>query len=130
MILDPLGAFHSVEASVEKDFTAALLARDLNADLFLLLTDTDGVWMDWGTKRAKLVRSASPNALRNLALERRSIGAKVEAACRFVEWTGRDAVIGAIEDAVCLLEGTKGTRVSAGVDGLRFEDATALAPVP
>lgn len=73
-----------------------------------------------------LVRSASPSALRSLALERGSMKPKVEAACRFVEWTGQDAIIGAIEDTALLLEGKRGTRVSTSVDGLHLQDASTL----
>jgi carbamate kinase len=124
VVRDRSGAYHGVDAAVEKDFSAALLARDCRADLLLLLTDAAGVWADWGTPDAKLVRAASPDALRSLHLAPGSIGAKVEAACRFVEWTGRDAVIGAVEDALDLLKGTSGTRVSAAAEGLEMQEAS------
>ncbi|MGO9341556.1 MAG: carbamate kinase [Acidimicrobiales bacterium] len=127
VVRDRFGGYHGVDAVVEKDLSAALVARDCRADLLLLLTDTAGVWVDWGSPGAKLVRSASPDSLRALQLERSSIGAKVEAACRFVEWTGHDAIIGAVEDGLELLEGTSGTRVSAAADGLQTQDAGTLA---
>jgi carbamate kinase len=123
VVRDRFGAYHGVDAVVEKDFTAALLAKDVGADALVLLTDAAGVWVDWGTPGAKLVRVASPEALRSLTLEQTSIGTKVEAACRFVEWTGREAFVGAIEDSVDLLKGAAGTRVSSSVKGIELKDA-------
>ena len=122
VVRGPSGTHHGVDAVVEKDLTTAVLARDLGADVLLLLTDAAGVWADWGTENAKLVRAASPHALRSLPLERGSMGAKVEAACRFVHWTGHDAFIGPVEDPVNVMEGTSGTRISLDVAGLELED--------
>jgi carbamate kinase len=129
VVRDRFGTYHGVDAVVEKDFTAALLARDVGADAFVLLTDAAGVWVDWGTPGAKLVRAASPEALRSLTLERASIGAKVEAACRYVEWTGREAFVGAVEHSVELLEGATGTRISGSVRGIELQDAVCLEPI-
>jgi carbamate kinase len=129
VVRDRFGTYHGVDAIVEKDFTAALLARDIGADAFVLLTDAAGVWVDWGTPGAKLVRAASPEALRSLTLERASIGAKVEAACRYVEWTGREAFVGAVEHSVELLEGATGTRISGNVKGIELQDAVCLEPI-
>ena len=128
VVRDRFGTYHGVDAVVEKDFTASLLARDVGADALVLLTDVTGVWVDWGTPGAKLVRAASPAALRSLTLEPTSIGAKVEAACRYVEWTGREAFVGAVENAVELLEGATGTRISSSVKGIDLQDAPCLEP--
>jgi carbamate kinase len=121
-----LGGYHGVDAVVEKDLTAAVLARDLQAEKLLFLTDTAGVWCDWGTTNAKVVRTASPAGARSLNLDPRSMGSKVEAACRFVEWTGRDAYIGAVENTVDLLEGASGTRISLDVAGLELRDGDVV----
>jgi len=107
---------HGVEAVVDKDRTAALLARRLEADRLLLLTDVDGVWLDRGTPSARRIDHATPDALRRLALDPGSMGPKAEAACDFVDTTGGVAVIGALEDAVAMLDGPggrAGTRVAA-----------------
>ena len=53
VVRDRFGSYHGVDAVVEKDFTAALLARDVGADALLLLTDAAGVWADWGTPGRK-----------------------------------------------------------------------------
>lgn len=126
VVRDRYGGHYGVDAVVEKDLSAALLARDVGADVLLLLTDAAGVWVDWGTPGAKLVRTAAPDALAGLPFEAGSMGPKVGAACRFVEWTGHDAFIGAVEDAVAVLDGATGTHVSKSAAGLSLDDV-ALA---
>jgi len=104
------GTLRGVEAVIDKDLTAALLAVGLRADMLLLLTDVDAVYADWPERRRPL-REVTPDALRKLALHPGSMGPKAEAACRFAEQTGRPAAIGALEQAQQLLEGSAGTRV-------------------
>jgi len=108
------GRIVGVEAVVDKDRTTALLAQELDADALLLLTDVEGVIEGWGTPEARPIRRASPERLRAMALDPGSMGPKVEAACAFVDATGRPASIGALEDAAALLAGDAGTRVAAG----------------
>lgn len=120
VVPDRRGGYRGVDAVIEKDLAAALLAETLGCDALLLLTDAAGVWVDWGTPGAKLVSRASPWALRSLSCDARSMGAKVEAACRFTERTGRDAFIGAIEDTGDLLDGAAGTKVSASSAGIEL----------
>jgi carbamate kinase len=113
----PAGELRGLEAVVDKDLAAALLARELGADALLLLTDVAGVFAEWpaggaSPGRAPLAR-ASPAELRALRLEPGSMGPKAEAACRFAEGGGR-AAIGALEDAERLLAGEAGTLVAAG----------------
>lgn len=114
------GRHVGIEAVVDKDLASALLAQGIDADALLLLTDVDAVWTDWGRPGGRALRRATPKALRRLTFDAGSMGPKVEAACRFVEATGRDAVIGSLEDAAAMLAGTAGTRVSATGDGLAF----------
>jgi len=109
----PDGTLRGVEAVIDKDRTAALLAVELRADALLLLTDVDAVYEDWPERR-RPVRNATPEALRKLALHPGSMGPKAEAACRFAERTGRPSAIGALEQAREILEGRAGTRVVAG----------------
>ena len=106
------GHLHGAEAVVDKDLTAALLARDLGADAVLLLTDVAAVETGFGHDDAKPIRRSSPSALRAEDFPPGSMGPKVDAACRFVESTGRVAMIGRLEDAVDLLDGTAGTLVT------------------
>jgi carbamate kinase len=113
------GRLGGVEAVIDKDKAAALLAEELGADALLLLTDVDGVQRDWGTPGATTVRSAAVGELRAQTFAPGSMGPKVEAACRFVERTGGRAAIGALEDAAAVLEGSAGTTVVHDPEGAR-----------
>jgi carbamate kinase len=109
--IDDAGAIRGVEAVIDKDLSAALLARTLQADVLLMLTDVPAVLRDWGTPVARPIQDTAPGELRQIVFAPGSMGPKVEAACRFVEATGRTAAIGALEDAAALLRGERGTTV-------------------
>jgi carbamate kinase len=109
------GTLHGVEAAVDEDLTAALLARRLDADALLLLTDVDAVYRDWGGPTERPIAGANPAELRGMHFSSSSMGAKVEAACRFAATTGRRAAIGALTDAVRVAQGGAGTQVVAPV---------------
>jgi carbamate kinase len=106
------GHLHGVEAVVDKDLTASLLARELNADALLLLTDVAAVQDGYGTPQARPIRRATPAELRARAFPAGSMGPKVEAVCRFVDATGKPAAIGRLGDAQALLAGQAGTLVT------------------
>jgi len=118
------GGLRGAEAVIDKDLTAALLAASLHADALLLLTDVDAVYADW-PERTRPLRETTPAELRALAPAPGSMGPKAEAACRFVEETGRTACIGALEDARRVLEGSAGTRVVSGVSAGRHHRTRA-----
>jgi carbamate kinase len=99
------------EAVIDKDLGAALLARELAADALMLLTDVDGVEAGFDTPEPTLIRHATVAELRAGSFPAGSMGPKVDAACRFVEATGCPAMIGRLQDAVELLQGTRGTRI-------------------
>jgi carbamate kinase len=107
------GAIRGIEAVIDKDLSAALLAEAIGADALLLLTDVAAVWSRWPQAAGEPIARATPAALRALKLDPGSMGPKVEAACRFVERTGRTAGIGAMEQADAVLAGTAGTTVTA-----------------
>ncbi len=109
----PDGSFAGVEAVIDKDFAGALLATALHADAFLMLTDVDAVYADWGTPSSWPIHRASPDALAERAFASGSMGPKVEAACRFVRSGGGFAAIGSLADAGAMLRGEAGTIVSA-----------------
>jgi len=111
------GTLSGVEAVVDKDLAAALLAIELDADALLLLTDVPAVQTGWGTPEARALPQATPEQLRGLDLAAGSMGPKVEAAGRFADATGGSAVIGALEGAAALLKGRAGTRVHARESG-------------
>jgi carbamate kinase len=109
------GKLHGAEVVIDKDRASALLARDLEADFFIMATDVDAVQADWGTPRARAIRRISPAALRGLRFAAGSMGPKVQAACEFAEQTGKTAAIGALTGLPAILEGRAGTLVSRDV---------------
>lgn len=111
--IDADGRLRGVEGVVDKDLTAALLARRLDVDLLLLLTDVDAVYLGWGTADEHPLRDAEADQLRAMGFAAGSMGPKVEAACRFVEGTGKAAAIGALGDAARIVAGEAGTRIGA-----------------
>jgi carbamate kinase len=106
------GGLRGVEAVVDKDLTSALLATAVNADALLLLTDVDAVIDGFGTPQAHPIRHATPSELRARSFPAGSMGPKVEAACRFVEATGRMAAIGRLDAATAMLNREAGTVIS------------------
>ena len=114
VVPDGRGGLIGVEAVIDKDAAASLLATELRMDALLLLTDVDGVYTDWGTPAQARITTATPATLRSLQLPAGSMGPKVEAACRFVEHGGRLAAIGSLRDASALLAGSAGTVVRPG----------------
>jgi carbamate kinase len=112
VVADGSGGLRGVEAVVDKDLTAALLAQAVDADALLLLTDVDAVIDGFGTPDARPIRQATPKELRAHSFAAGSMGPKVEAACRFVEATGRMAAIGRLDAATALLRRETGTVVS------------------
>jgi carbamate kinase len=111
------GTLVGVEAVIDKDLASALLARQLGADHLLLLTDVDGVYLNWGQATARLIKHAGAGALNAGDFAPGSMGPKVEAAAGFAAETGRPASIGRLQDAALILAGRAGTRVDAGTTG-------------
>jgi carbamate kinase len=114
------GLLHGVEAVIDKDLTAVLLARELGADALLLLTDVANVQLEFGTDRARPILHTTPDILRAEQFPAGSMGPKVDAACRFVEATGNRAIIGRLDQAAGLLDGTSGTVVEPARAPTRF----------
>lgn len=102
----------TVDAVVDKDHAASLLARLLDADLFVILTDVAGVISAFGTDHAELISRISPEQLRSEQFAAGSMGPKVAAACDFVTATGRQAIIASLSDAEAAVTGAAGTRIS------------------
>lgn len=121
MAIDPhSGSIRGVEAVVDKDRSAALLASELGADTLVILTDVAAAFTDWGTPAARAIRHATPAGLRTYSFMPGSMGPKIEAACRFVSETGGTAHIGALADAAAMLRGEAGTHVGLTGDDLNW----------
>ena len=120
----PGGILEGVEAVIDKDRAGALLARELEADAYLMLTDVKAVYTNWGKPDARAIRRASPEAIEALHFAAGSMGPKVEAACDFVRKTGGIAGIGSLEEALQMLQGTAGTTFTAEVNGIDYYEQT------
>jgi carbamate kinase len=121
----PDGHVHGVEAVVDKDLAAAVLAIALDVDMLLMLTDVQAVYEDYGTLDARPIYCATPMSLYTQSFPPGSMGPKVDAACRFVTRTGRRAAIGALADAPALVDGRHGTLiVPSGLSGIGAYSST------
>jgi carbamate kinase len=121
-VYEPGRILRGIEAVIDKDLCSELLARELEADVFIMATDADAVFLDWGKPTAKAFRRASPKAMREYSFPAGSMGPKVDAACHFAEVTGKRASIGALKDLKMMLSGQAGTTIDAsaiGVDWVR-----------
>lgn len=108
-----------VEAVIDKDRAAAVLARDIGAEKLVIATDAEAVFLDWGSPSQRAVLESHPDELESVSFAAGSMGPKVESAIAFARATGGDAYIGALDDLEAILQGLAGTRVSTQVHGLR-----------
>jgi carbamate kinase len=107
-----------VEAVIDKDRASAVLAENLHADLLVIATDVEAVYLDWGTPKQRAVETAHPDALDPGLFPAGSMGPKVEAAAQFARNTGNAAVIGSLEQLPAMLAGEGGTRICVQADGM------------
>jgi carbamate kinase len=105
------GRLTGVEAVIDKDFASELLAEDVGADLFVMATDVDGVYLNWGEPEAQRLDRVSPADLARHEFAAGSMGPKVKAAALFVTNSGRRAAIGALDDIAGIVAGRAGTNV-------------------
>jgi len=116
----PTGALIGVEAVIDKDRVAVLLAEEVHADTCLILTDTDAIYEDWGTPQQRAMLYCAPEALLRRTFPKGSMGPKVEAACAFAMNTGKRAVIGSLEQASAVVRGEAGTVISNEFSGITY----------
>ena len=110
-----------VEAVIDKDRSSAVLAQDLDADLLVIATDADAVYLDWGTPDQKAIFEISPDDIEAYDFPAGSMGPKVEAAADFARRNpGRVCVIGALEDLPAIMAGEKGTRITTDATEVTF----------
>ena len=119
--VDEYGKQHGSEAVIDKDLATALLATLIDADLFVIATDVDGAYLDWGKPEQKRIALAAPDAALAFGFASGSMGPKIEAAANFAKATGKDAVIGALADIEQIVAGKAGTRISGKAEGVIVE---------
>ncbi|MEO6606259.1 MAG: carbamate kinase [Aeromicrobium sp.] len=101
-----------VEAVIDKDLASAVLARDLAADVLVIATDVEGVFLDWGREDERMITSAHPDELDADAFPAGSMGPKIRAATQFVRETSGTAVIGSLLQIDEMLAGRAGTVIT------------------
>ena len=106
------GKLVGVEAVIDKDMSAAFLAKQLDADALLILTDADAVYLDWGKPTQHALRSTTPSELAKFTFDAGSMGPKIEASCEFIQQGGKVVGIGALEDGLQILQGQAGTNIT------------------
>lgn len=105
------GAPEGIEAVIDKDLAASLLALELGADRLLILTDVDGLYAGWGTPGQRRLASVSARDLDPAAFASGSMRPKVEAVRGFAAASGKPAFIGSLAAAAAVMAGTAGTRI-------------------
>lgn len=110
---DGTGTLRGVEAVVDKDLTAALLAVAVHADRLLALTDVEAVMRGFGTPAAAPITRLTLGDISGLDLPAGSMAPKVDACREFVAATGHPAAIGQLTDGVAVLAGTAGTTITS-----------------
>ena len=110
-VVEKADGYHGIEAVIDKDLSAALLARQIEADALLILTDADAVYVDWGTPGQRPLTQVTPAQLNAMTFDAGSMGPKVAACSRFVDECHGIAGIGALADGPAILAGEKGTLI-------------------
>ena len=113
----PVLGWEGVDAVVDKDLAAAVLARDLGAELLLILTDVDAVYADWGKPSQRPLERLSVDDAERLDREKQfgegSMAPKIRAAIDFVRRTGGRAIITALDRGREAVRGEAGTSITA-----------------
>ena len=118
-VVEKADGYHGLEAVIDKDLSAALLASQIHADALLILTDADAVYLDWGKPTQRPLAQVTPERLSEMQFDAGSMGPKVSACADFVSRCHGIAGIGSLADGPAILAGDKGTlirRDTADVD--------------
>lgn len=113
VVADRTGSLHGVEAVIDKDLAAALLATRLEADALLMLTDVDAVYDGWGGAHPERIPALTAAAARSMSFASGSMDPKVKAGVRFATANHKPAAIGALADAGAILARRAGTWITA-----------------
>ena len=100
-----------VEAVIDKDLCSALLASGLQMDCMVIATDVDAIYLDCGQPGQRSLRKTTPQELLHHTFADGSMAPKVQAACKFVQSTGKSVLIGALGQIEAVLRGEAGTEV-------------------
>ena len=113
--LDAAGAYEGVEAVIDKDLTSSVLATDIGADLLVILTAVDAVYLDWGTPQSRRLGAVTMAECERHVADHTfppgSMGPKVQAAVHFVEFGTEKAIITSTERILDALAEKTGTHI-------------------
>ncbi|WP_085431934.1 amino acid kinase family protein [Escherichia coli] len=110
-VVEKADGYHGIEAVIDKDLSAALLASQIHADALLILTDADAVYLDWGKPTQRPLAQVTPELLNEMQFDAGSMGPKVTACAKFVSQCRGIAGIGSLADGPEILAGDKGTLI-------------------
>lgn len=109
------GSYEGIDAVIDKDRASAVLARDINAQTFLLLTNIDYVYINYNTplqeKLEEITVSKASKYLAEGQFPAGSMGPKIEAAISFLEYGGKEVIITSMDKAKQAILGKAGTRI-------------------
>lgn len=114
-------SYQGVNAIIDKDLCSALVAEKIAADILVIVTDVQAVFVDWGKPTQRAIRRIAPKDLSVLEFPNGSMSPKVEAVCQFVLTTGKPAVIGSLDQILELVEGNAGTWICMDCDVPLYE---------
>lgn len=110
-VVEKADGYHGIEAVIDKDLSAALLASQIHANALLILTDADAVYLDWGKPTQRPLAQVTPELLNEMQFDAGSMGPKVTACAKFVSQCRGIAGIGSLADGPEILAGDKGTLI-------------------
>ena len=115
VILDDEGHVHGVEAVIDKDLAGEKLAESVGADLLMILTDVKKVYLRFGTKKQRGLKTLRLEQAKQYLNEgyfpSGSMGPKIEACIRFIEYGGQKSIVTCLDCAVDALQGREGTHI-------------------
>ncbi len=117
VIIDGRGLFKGIEAVIDKDYVASLIAREVKVDLFIILTNIERVYLDFGKPSQKPIEAMTAEQARIYLQEGQfpagSMGPKIEAAVEYIRAGGREVLITSASHLKAALLGRSGTRITA-----------------
>lgn len=111
-VIEKDNQFIGIEAVIDKDMSAAFLAKQIHADALLILTDANAVYTDWGKPTQTALTHTTPDELKAFSFDAGSMGPKINASCDFIRHGGQFVGIGALQDGLRILDGMAGTQIT------------------
>ena len=115
-VIEQDGGLRGVDAVIDKDLSASLLAKGLSVEKLVILTDVDGVYLNYGREAQRRLDKLNISEAKRYLSEGHfppgDMGPKIKAAISFLEGGGKEVIISLPEDLIKAMEGKKGTRIT------------------